>query len=498
MPRVKVFEKNRVMVVAIMVSMVAFLDSNIINLGLPATERDLGGGLTLQQWIVDGYLLALAAAILPGGSISDLFGRVPVLRFGLAIFGGGSVLAAVASWPSMLIIARVIQGLGGAFLVPGSLALINSVFDRAERPAAIGTWTAWTSTVFALGPLLGGMTVDFLSWRWIYVLIAIPAVIGFALTYWMSPVPGPAERIPVDVAGAALAAAGLGATVYALIESLRHGWASPLIATLLLAGATALVAFVMWERRAPHPMVPLQMFATRHFAGANLATALVYGALNLSSIATALYLQETAGYPALLAGAITLPTPIASLLFARRVGKVADRLGPRLFVIAGPILAGLGLLVICPAAHGFSFATNLLPGRLVLAVGLVLTITPLSSVILISVEPSRSGIAAAIQNAVGRTSSLTAVACVGVIAEGTINNVSFARLLVVAAALYFMGAVVGGLTITNSGAHIDVVPVQPAPGDAAGSTRAPIGPAAPEPQRPPRLRTVLSTTRAPR
>ena len=154
---------TRVMVLAIMVSMVAFLDSNIANLALPATERDLGGGLPLQQWVLDGYLLALAAMILPGGSISDLFGRVPVLRFGLAAFGMGSLLAAAAASPAMLITARVIQGLGGALLVPGSLALINSSFDRADRPAAIGSWTAWTGTAFAVGPLLGGLTVDFLN-----------------------------------------------------------------------------------------------------------------------------------------------------------------------------------------------------------------------------------------------------------------------------------------------------------------------------------------------
>jgi MFS family permease len=175
---------SRVMVVAITASMVAFLDSNIVNLALPATAHDLGGGLSLQQWVVDGYLLALAATILPGGSISDLFGRVPLLRFGLAASGAGSLLAAAAAWPAMLITARLIQGLGGAFLVPGSLALINSTFDREDRPAAIGTWTAWTSTAFALGPVLGGLAVDFLSWRWIYILLAILVVIGFALRSW--------------------------------------------------------------------------------------------------------------------------------------------------------------------------------------------------------------------------------------------------------------------------------------------------------------------------
>jgi MFS family permease len=210
---------SRAMVVAVMVSMVAFLDSTVINLALPATEHDLGGGLALQQWIIDGYLLAMAAAILPGGSISDLFGRVPVMRFGLLAFGAGSVLAAVATSPAMLITARLIQGLGAAFLVPGSLALINTVFDKAHQSAAIGVWTGWTGAAFALGPLLGGMCVDFLGWRWIFVLLAIPMAVGYALTFWLCPMSGRVEGARVDIAGMGLSAVGLAATVYALIES---------------------------------------------------------------------------------------------------------------------------------------------------------------------------------------------------------------------------------------------------------------------------------------
>jgi MFS family permease len=265
------------MVVAVMVSMVAFLDSAVVNLALPATIRDLGGGMGLQQWVVDGYLLALGAMILPGGSISDLFGRVPVMRFGLVAFGVGSVLAATASSPAILIAARVVQGWGAAFLVPGSLAMIDAAFDKAHQSAAIGAWTAWTGTAFALGPLLGGLAVDLLGWRWIYVLSAIPMVIGFALTFWICPMPEPSEHAQVDLAGGLLSAAGLAATVYALIESQRRGWVDPVVAGSFIVGVVALIGFIRWQRRAPHPMLALHLFSSRNFAGGNLATAFVYG-----------------------------------------------------------------------------------------------------------------------------------------------------------------------------------------------------------------------------
>jgi EmrB/QacA subfamily drug resistance transporter len=446
------------MAVAIMVSMVVFLDGTVVNLALPATERDIGGGMCSQQWVVDGYLLAVAAMVLPGGAISDLLGRIPVMRFGLVAFGAGCALAATAGSPSMLIAGRLVQGLGGAFLVPGSLALINSSFDRADRPAAIGSWTAWTGTAFAVGPLLGGLAVDFLSWRWIYVLSAIPMAIGFALTFWLRPRPGPAERPRVDVAGAALSAVGLAATVYALIESGRHGWSDPVIRGALVVGVAALLAFVAWQRRAPHPMVPLSLFTTRNFAGANLVTAFVYGGITMGSLAIALYLIEVAGYSATAAGLITLPSPILSLLFARGVGGMAARIGPRIFLMTGPALAGLGLLLIHPTAHGFHVVTDVLPGRILLAIGMVLAVTPMTAVNLSAVKSAHSGIAAAIQNATGRTSALIAVACVGLITANRMTDASFSRLLQVSAALFFIGAVIGGLAIRSPAVAAEPVP----------------------------------------
>ncbi|MEE6175601.1 MFS transporter [Mycobacterium sp. 050134] len=439
---------TRVLLVAIVASTVVFLDGTVVNLALPATARDIGGGMCTQQWIVDAYLLAVAAMVLPGGAISDLFGRIPVMRLGLVAFGAGCALAATAGSPSMLITGRVVQGLGGAFLVPGSLALINSSFEQG-RARALGAWTAWTGTAFAVGPLLGGLAVDFLSWRWIYVLSAIPVTIGVALTFWLRPVPAPSERARIDVPGAALSAVGLTATVYALIEQGRRGWDDPLVGGALVAGVAALCAFVAWQRRAPYPMVPPSLFTTRNFAGANLVTAFVYGGITMGSLAIALYLQEVGGYSATASGLITLPSPIMSLLFARGVGGVAARIGPRVFLMAGPALAGVGLLLIRPIAHGGHVVADVLPGRIVLAIGMVLAITPLTAVGLSAVKAAHSGIAAAIQNATGRTSALIAVAVMGVITSNRLTDASFAQLLRVSAVLFFVGAALGGLAIRN-------------------------------------------------
>jgi EmrB/QacA subfamily drug resistance transporter len=449
---------TRAMTVAVMVSMVAFLDSTVINLALPSTEHDLGGGMALQQWVIDSYLLAMAAAILPGGSISDLFGRVPVMRFGLLAFGTGSVLAAMATSPAILITGRVIQGLGAAFLVPSSLALINTVYDKADQSAAIGVWTGWTGTAFALGPLLGGMCVDFLGWRWIFVLSAIPMVVGYALTFWLCPTSTRVEGARVDTVGAGLSTVGLAATVYALIESQRDGWTDPMVITLLVIGIAALAGFVSWQHRSRRPMLPLPLFTFRNFAAANVVTAFVYGGLTLGSLAIALYTQEIGGYSATAAGLATLPIPVLSFLFARHVGRIAAAIGPLSFLIAGPALAGVGLLLIRPKANGFHAITDLIPGVTVLAIGLVATITTLTSVMLGSVPTERSGLASAINNAISRLAALISIGSIGVISGGAASVTGFAHVLEVSAALFGVAALCGALLITNPPAGCQPVP----------------------------------------
>jgi predicted MFS family arabinose efflux permease len=265
----------------------------------------------------------------------------------------------------------------------------------------------------------------------------------------MCPMPKPSEHARVDLGGGLLSTAGLTATVYALIESQRRGWLDPVVSGSFIAGVAALIGFVRWQRRTPHPMLPLHLFSGRNFAAANLATAFVYGGLALGSLVIALYVQEVVGYSATAAGLATLPIPILSFLFARHVGDVATRVGPRIFLIAGPIIAGIGLLLIRPTAESFNVVSQLLPGMILLAAGLVLTVTPLTSVSMSAADPINSGIASAINNAVSRLAGLIAVALMGLIAAGPLNDASFLRLVQVSAVLFIMGAVVCAVTITN-------------------------------------------------
>lgn len=440
---------TRVLVVAILASFVAFLDGSVVNLALPAMARDLHGGLALQQWIVDSYLLTLGALILVAGAISDVFGRIPVLRWGLIAFGAGSVLAAAAPSGLVLIGARLIQGAGAAFLVPSSLAMINSTFDADDQPRAIGIWTAWTGTAFVLGPLLGGLAVDLLNWRWIFILSAAPVVATFGLSVGLTTADRRRSGARIDVLGAVLAATGLAGTVYALIEMQRLGLSHPAVTTSLAAGLVTLTAFVWWEFHAEHPMVPMRLFMIRNFGVGNLATVFIYAAVSVGTLVVTLFLQEIAGFGATEAGIATLPLPVLSFLLAARVGALAARIGPRLFMSVGPLTAAVGFVLMRPQPGYFDFWTQLLPGLVLFGFGLTLTVTPLTSAILAAVEPSQSGIGSAINNAVSRIAGLIAVALAGVIAGGALDYGSFQRLALVIAALFAVGGVVAAVGIRN-------------------------------------------------
>src|SRR5258705_10116557 len=264
--------------VAVLASFVAFLDGSVVNLALPAIGREFGGGLALQQWVVDGYLLTLGALILVAGAISDQFGRLSVLRAGTVIFAFSSLLCALAPTGWVLVAARCLQGVGAAFLVPSSLAMINAGFSGAAQSRAIGTWTAWTGTAFVVGPLLGGILVDALNWRWIFGVNILPLAVTLYLTTKLPSDQFAAQKRSqrIDVVGAALNAIGLTGAVYALIEGQRLGFSNPAVVLGLAVGAGCLIAFPLWERRAPNPMMPLHIFAARNFAVGNLATVFLY------------------------------------------------------------------------------------------------------------------------------------------------------------------------------------------------------------------------------
>jgi EmrB/QacA subfamily drug resistance transporter len=439
--------------VTVLASFVAFLDGSVVNLALPAISADLGGGLTLQQWVVDGYLLTLGALILVAGAISDALGRLTVLRAGLVIFAVASLLCALAPNGPLLVAARCIQGVGAAFLVPSSLAMINERFSGAEQSRAVGTWTAWTGTAFVVGPLFGGVLVDTLDWRWIFAINLPPLLVTLYLTTRLpAPAPRPAGRglRDVDVVGAALTALGLTGVVVALIEQQRLGTWHPLVVGAFVGGAAALVAFPFWERRAAAPMMPPAIFASRNFSVANAATVFLYAGVSLGMLAVTLFLMEGVGLSATQAGLATLPIPVLSFFLAGRFGALAGRHGPRWYMAAGPLLAAAGFLLIAGIRVEFDFWTQMLPGLVLFGAGLSMTVSPLTATVLAAVDPARSGISSAVNNAVSRVAGLLAIANLGVIVGGTMDVTGFRRAALITAALFAAAGAISAVGIVNS------------------------------------------------
>ncbi|TQO22384.1 EmrB/QacA subfamily drug resistance transporter [Paramicrobacterium agarici] len=441
--------KRLVLVVAILASFVSFLDGSIVNVALPAIENELGGGLAVQQWVVDAYMLTLGAFILLAGSLSDSFGRGRVLAAGLVWFGVTSLLCAVAPTASLLIIARALQGIAAALLVPSSLAIITSTFDDDERGRAIGTWTAWTGTAMIIGPLLGGGLVDLVSWRLIFGINVLPIVVTLALMVRMPRQPRPEGRVHVDVLGAVLGAVGLGGLVFALIEQQRFGWTSPIVAIPLVVGVAASVAFVLWQAKARAPMLPLTLFRARNFWVGNVATVFVYGALSFGTFVIVIYLQQVAGFAATLAGVALMPPTLVMLALSGRMGDLASRFGPRLFMCVGPIVAGLGFALTLTVTPDINYWLQLLPGLLIFGLGLSITVAPLTSAILGAIGPDRAGIASAVNNAVSRVAGLVTVACAALIVGGTLDIDGFRRAMIATAVMLAVGGIVSGIGIVN-------------------------------------------------
>jgi len=439
--------QRRILVVAILSSFVAFLDGSIINVALPAISRELGGGLALQQWVVDGYLLSLGALILVAGSLSDTFGRVRVLRAGLVWFGITSLACGLAPTGVILVIARLLQGVAAALLVPSSLALITSRFSGVAQGKAIGAWTGWTGVAGIAGPVLGGLLVDASTWRLVFFINVIPIALTLFLLHRVEEPTRPAAGARVDVLGACLAVVGLGGPVFALIEQGRFGWANPVVYLPMAVGLVSFAAFLWWEARAPQPMMPLGLFRVRNFAVGNIATVGIYAALNLGFFLFALYLQEVGGFSATLAGLAGIPATVMMILFATTFGTLAGRYGPRLFMTVGPFVAGAGFLVLLTAVPPVDFWLHVLPGIVLVGLGLSITVAPLTSAVLGSIHPGQAGIGSAINNAVARVAGLVAIAMTGTIVGSALDVAGFQRAMVVVAALMFLGGIVSWLGI---------------------------------------------------
>jgi EmrB/QacA subfamily drug resistance transporter len=397
-----------------------FLDGTIVNVALPAIRAGLHGALSDQQWIVEAYLLTLSSLLLIGGSLGDLFGRRRVFSIGLVGFGVCSLACALAPTNGVLIGARAAQGVAGAMLVPSTLALIMDNFEDHERAAAIGSWTAWTGVTTVIGPLGGGLLVQLASWRWIFAINVLPVAATLLLLRRL-----PSDsRTPghVDVVGAILCALGLGGPVFALIEQPQYGWGSSRVAVPLIAGLVLLAAFIAWERRSPQPMMPLHLFTVRNFAVGNLTTLTLYGGLGVATFFLVLYIQQVGGYTPVAAGLSLLPITVMIFLLSRRFGALADRIGPHMFMAGGPLLAGVGLLLLLRIGPSADYATEVLPGVLVFALGIAATVAPLTATVLSSVEAGHSGLASGVNNAVARVASLIAIAGIGAVVAGSFQS----------------------------------------------------------------------------
>jgi EmrB/QacA subfamily drug resistance transporter len=441
-------QQRLVLMIAVLASFVTFLDGSVVNVALPAISRELGGGLAAQQWIVDSYLITLGALILLAGSLSDLFGRKRILKIGLIGFAVASLLCTFAPNSTFLIIVRGFQGIAGALLVPSSLALIISSFKGAAQGKAIGTWTAWTGLAFIFGPLLGGFMVDVLTWRLIFAINVLP----IAVSLYLLPKLEQAEHtrdVTIDVIGAVLCSLGLSGSVFGLIEQPHYGWHSPLILTTFIGGLLLLAAYVWHERRAANAMLPLSLFKVQNFRVGNVATAAIYGGLSIATFLVTIFLQQVGGYSALAAGFSLLPVTIIMFFLSPRFGALSSKYGPRLFMALGPMVAAVGFLLMIRVQTHVNYWSQLLPGVVGFALGLSMTVAPLTTAVLSDVEDRYNGIASAVNNAISRVAGLVTIAIAGVIVGVHLDAGGFHRAIAVTAVLVALGGVVSAVGIRN-------------------------------------------------
>ncbi|MBV2357941.1 MFS transporter [Streptomyces sp. J2-1] len=428
-------------------SSMALLDSTVVNVALPHIGRDLDAGLAALQWTVNAYMLTLAGLILLGGSLGDYYGRRRVFVVGVAWFAAASLLCGIAPNAPVLITARALQGIGGALLTPGSLALIQASFHPEDRSRAVGLWSGFGGIGAAVGPFLGGWLVDGPGWRWVFLLNVPLALlcVPVALRHVPESRDGRAHG-RFDVLGAALGALALALLTYALIEA--RGATAPVVVSAVL-GVAAAVGFVVVERRRADPMLPPDIFASRQFTAVNLVTLCVYAAFGGFFFLVALQLQVVAGYSALQAGTALLPTTALMLLFSARSGALADRTGPRLPLTVGPLLCAGAMLLMLRVGPDASYLTDVLPALLVMGAGMVSLVAPLTATVLASVDQARAGLASGINNAAARAAGLVAVAALPLLTgmgpeayrSGPAFDSAFDRAMPICAAVLVVGAV---------------------------------------------------------
>jgi len=413
--------KRLTLLACIMGSGIALLDGTVVNVALPTIQRALGGGMAAQQWVVNGYLLTLGSLILVGGSLGDIYGERRIFALGVSGFGLASLACALAPTIGLLVAARALQGVASALLTPASLAVIVHAFPESERGGAIGAWTAWGTIAAVIGPLLGGELLAIGSWRWIFV-INIPFVIAcvwIILVVIPRAPPRDTHGRRVDAPGAVMCATGLGGIVFALIEQPRLGWSSPAVMLALLGGAALLIAFILYESRARDPMLPLRLFAKRNFSAGNIETFSMYAGLAILFFFLILFLQQIAGYSPLKSGLTTVPVTVVMFALSRRFGALADRFGPRLFMGAGPLVCATGLLLFQRVGSQVDYLTDLLPALLVFALGLSMTVAPLTAAVLADATKVDAGIASGVNNAIARVAGLIGTAAVGAAVAGS-------------------------------------------------------------------------------
>lgn len=445
-----------VLIVAILASIIAFLDGSIVNVALPAIQHSLGGGLSTQQWVVDAYLITLGAFMLVAGSLSDIIGRKRVMMIGLIGFGVTSLLCAAATTKELLIIGRLLQGVTGALLVPSSLALIMSRVPKSRQHAAIGAWTSWTGIAMLIGPFVGGILVDLGSWRYIFLLNVLPIAVTVYLLAKLKDERDMSTRVKIDWYGAILGALSLGGIVYALIEQPHFGWAHPLIYGTMGVGVVSLALFIWREKVASQPMMPLGLFRSRNFTAGNIATLSIYAGLSLVAFLITIFVQQVGHYTATAAGLTMVPMSILMFFLASRFGKLSGEYGPRMFMTAGPLIVAAGfvtMLFIDASANYWA----MLPGILLFGIGLSVTVAPLTAAILGAVDSKRSGIASAINNVVARVAGLVAVALIGTVTGYNLNLAGFRNGLILSIALFVVGGLVSFAGIRN--------PARPKPSD---------------------------------